>query len=136
MTQRDALHFQSPLRYQVTPAASKKVLVIVGNKGRDIKPGLIVQQHARLLRPWFAKSNEFHVLSECLLQHIAVLPYVTCHHFDQSAWSCRAYMFHELSGRQFVWLAFSNCNDAICFSVRAFSSCIYPAYQFGSPVTY
>src|SRR6266705_3089332 len=25
-------------------------------------------------------------------------------------------MFHELSGRQFVWFAFSTCNEAICFS--------------------
>src|SRR5260370_28547276 len=94
----------------------KKLVFLAGKKGGASKPGLIVQQHARLLRPWFAKSNEFHVLSECLLQHIAVLPYVTGHHFDLTAWSCLAYMFHELSGRQFVWFAFSICNVAICFS--------------------
>jgi hypothetical protein len=34
----------------------------------------------------------------------------------QTAWSCLAYVFHELPGRQFAWQAFSNCNDAIRFS--------------------
>src|SRR5260370_30652990 len=115
MTQRGDVAIRQPLSQPCRTAASKKLLVIVGNKGRDIKPGLIVQQHARLLRPWFAKSNEFHALSECLLRHIAVLPCVPAIIFDQTAWSCLAYMFHELSGRQFVCLAFSNCNDAIRF---------------------
>src|SRR5216684_8252331 len=80
-TQRGDVAIHQPLSQPCQTAASKKLLVIVGNKGRDIKPGLIVQQHARLLRPWFAKSNEFHVLSECLLRHIAVLPCVTGHNF-------------------------------------------------------
>ena len=129
-----------PLSQLFQTAASKKLLVIVGNERRDIKPGLIVQQHTRLLRPWFAKSNEFHIRSECLLQHIAVLPYVTGHHFDQTAWSCLAYMFHELSVRQVVWLAFSNRNDAICSSRSrtdprlAAASVFSSLHSAGSPV--
>jgi hypothetical protein len=82
---RGEVAIHQPLSQPCQAAASKKLFVIVGNKARDIKPGLIIQQHARLLRSWFAKSNESHVLSECLLQHIAVLLYVTGHHFDQTA---------------------------------------------------
>jgi hypothetical protein len=50
------------------------------------------------------------------LQHIAVLLNVTGHLFDQTARSCLAYVFHDLSGRQFAWRELSNCNDAIRFS--------------------
>src|SRR4029077_7333218 len=75
--QRGDVGIHQPPSQLFQTAASKKLLVIVGKERRDIKPGVIVQQHARLLRPWFAKSNEFHILSERLLRHIAVLPYLT-----------------------------------------------------------
>jgi hypothetical protein len=71
---RGDLAIHQPLSQSCQTAASKKVLVIVGNKARDIKPSVIVQQHAWLFPSWFAKSNEFHFVSECLLQHVAILP--------------------------------------------------------------